>query len=261
METGNARDRRPQFAIHYRDRVGRRRTDRQTISAPAIYRSGDLEIFGEREGDTQCRVKCALSGRDGEYRACHVERWPHFDEACLLPDGHREKSGLGRRAGAKIFASGRASAGTGSLRENFAMRLGVRGGEWRASFDEAAADALMKKSLSSRASRDPDQAALRISPRDSSTSLRMTKAKRLRELIAKDCVAMPGVPNASIARQVERAGFDASYISGAGLVNCTAGLPDIGLSTLSEVAFLAGFVAKAVKIPAIVDADTGFGGA
>jgi methylisocitrate lyase len=88
-----------------------------------------------------------------------------------------------------------------------------------------------------------------------------TKAARLRELMAKDCVAMPGVPNASIARQVERAGFDAVYISGAGLANCTAGLPDIGLLTLSEVALLAGFIAKAVKIPAIVDADTGFGGA
>jgi methylisocitrate lyase len=89
----------------------------------------------------------------------------------------------------------------------------------------------------------------------------MTKAKRLRELIAKDCVAMPGVPNASIARQVERAGFDAVYVSGAGLANCTAGLPDIGLLTLSEVVMLAGFIASAIKIPAIVDADTGFGGA
>jgi len=72
---------------------------------------------------------------------------------------------------------------------------------------------------------------------------------------------MPGVPNASMARQVERAGFDAVYISGAGLANCTAGLPDVGLLTLNEVATLAGFIAKAVKIPAIVDADTGFGGA
>ena len=88
----------------------------------------------------------------------------------------------------------------------------------------------------------------------------MTKTVRLRELIANDCVAMPGAPNASIARQIERAGFDAVYISGAGLANCTAGLPDIGLLTLSEVVLLAGFIAKAVKIPAIVDADTGFGG-
>ncbi len=72
---------------------------------------------------------------------------------------------------------------------------------------------------------------------------------------------MPGVPNASIALQVERAGFDALYISGAGLANCTAGLPDVGLLTLNEIATLAGFIARAVKIPAIVDADTGFGGA
>ncbi len=72
---------------------------------------------------------------------------------------------------------------------------------------------------------------------------------------------MPGVPNASMARQVERAGFDAVYISGAGIANSTAGLPDIGLLTLTEVVRLAGYAANAVKIPAIVDADTGFGGA
>lgn len=71
---------------------------------------------------------------------------------------------------------------------------------------------------------------------------------------------MPGVPNAAIARQVERAGFPAVYISGAGLANATAGVPDVGLLTLTEVAQLAGYVAKAVKIPALVDADTGFGG-
>src|SRR5437763_746312 len=87
-----------------------------------------------------------------------------------------------------------------------------------------------------------------------------TRAARLRALIAKDCVAMPGAPNASMARQIEWAGFDAVYTSGAGLANCTAGLPDIGLLTLSEVVLLAGLIAKAVKIPAIVDADTGFGG-
>ena len=72
---------------------------------------------------------------------------------------------------------------------------------------------------------------------------------------------MPGVFNAATARMVERAGFDAVYISGAGLCNATAGVPDIGLLTLTEVAMLAGYVARAVKIPCIVDADTGFGGA
>src|SRR6202048_1011210 len=87
------------------------------------------------------------------------------------------------------------------------------------------------------------------------------KAARLRELIAKGAVMMPGVPNAGMARQVERVGFDAVYISGAGMANATAGVPDIGLLTLTEVVQLAGYVARAVKIPVIVDADTGFGGA
>src|SRR5712671_1686258 len=86
------------------------------------------------------------------------------------------------------------------------------------------------------------------------------KTARLRELISKEAVMMPGVPNAAMARQVEQVGFDAVYISGAGMANATAGLPDIGLLTLTEVVRLAGYIAKAVKIPAIVDADTGFGG-
>src|SRR6266571_5708595 len=95
----------------------------------------------------------------------------------------------------------------------------------------------------------------------SRTSKIMSKNKRLRELIAKGAVIMPGVPNAAMARQAERTGFDAVYISGAGLANATAGVPDIGLLTLTEVAQLAGYIAKVVEIPAIVDADTGFGGA
>jgi len=89
----------------------------------------------------------------------------------------------------------------------------------------------------------------------------ISRMRRLRNLITEGVVAMPGVPNASMARQVERAGFEAVYVSGAGLANCTAGLPDVGLLTLNEVATLAGFIARAVRIPAIVDADTGFGGA
>ncbi len=88
----------------------------------------------------------------------------------------------------------------------------------------------------------------------------MSKSKRLRELIAKGTLMLPGVPNAAMARQVERIGFDAVYVSGAGMANATAGVPDIGLLTLTEVALLAGYIARAVKIPAIVDADTGFGG-
>ncbi|MBA3272482.1 MAG: methylisocitrate lyase [Chthoniobacterales bacterium] len=89
----------------------------------------------------------------------------------------------------------------------------------------------------------------------------MSTARHLRELISNGCVAMPGVFNASMGRMVERAGFDAVYISGAGLCNATAGVPDVGLLTLTEVTQLAGYVARAVSIPCIVDADTGFGGA
>jgi methylisocitrate lyase len=93
----------------------------------------------------------------------------------------------------------------------------------------------------------------------------MKKTERItttfRQLIAKGTVMMPGVANAAMARQVERAGFDAVYISGAGMANTIAGVPDIGLLTLTEVVQLAGYVAQAVNIPAIVDADTGFGGA
>src|SRR5882762_4285963 len=90
---------------------------------------------------------------------------------------------------------------------------------------------------------------------------KQTKSARFRKPIAKSCVMMPGVPNAAVARQVERAGFEAVYISGAGMANSTAGVPDIGLLTLTEVAQLAGYIANAIDIPAIVDADTGFGGA
>jgi methylisocitrate lyase len=72
---------------------------------------------------------------------------------------------------------------------------------------------------------------------------------------------MPGAFNASIARLIERAGFHACYISGAGLANATAGVPDIGLLSLEEVARLATYICDAVNIPALADADTGFGGA
>ena len=81
----------------------------------------------------------------------------------------------------------------------------------------------------------------------------------LRRALRRGCVAMPGAFNAATARLVERSGFDAVYVSGAGLANATAGVPDIGWLTLTEVAQLAGYIAEAVQIPALVDADTGFG--
>ena len=70
---------------------------------------------------------------------------------------------------------------------------------------------------------------------------------------------MPGVFNAPVAMLAERTGFEALYISGAGLINGTAGYPDIGLLGMEEVVREAGYIARAVEIPAICDADTGFG--
>jgi methylisocitrate lyase len=89
----------------------------------------------------------------------------------------------------------------------------------------------------------------------------MEKTTQLRRLIRNGCVAMPGAFNAYTARLIEAAGFEAAYVSGAGLSNATAGVPDIGLLSLEEVVRLCGYVAQAVEIPVIADADTGFGGA
>jgi methylisocitrate lyase len=87
------------------------------------------------------------------------------------------------------------------------------------------------------------------------------KSTLLRRAMKQGCVTMPGAFNAATARLIERAGFPAVYVSGAGLANATAGVPDVGLLTLTEVAQLAGYIADAVRIPALADADTGFGGA
>jgi methylisocitrate lyase len=85
-----------------------------------------------------------------------------------------------------------------------------------------------------------------------------SKARRLRGLLDTQTVVLPGAFNALTAMQIERAGFQALYVSGAGL-SATRGLPDIGLLSLTEVVSDAVTITKAVTIPAIVDADTGFG--
>jgi methylisocitrate lyase len=62
------------------------------------------------------------------------------------------------------------------------------------------------------------------------------KTAQLRSAISAGCIVMPGAFNAATARLIERIGFPAVYVSGAGLANATAGVPDIGLLTLTEVA-------------------------
>ena len=85
------------------------------------------------------------------------------------------------------------------------------------------------------------------------------KRLRLREALASGTVQQfPGAFNPLSARLIEEKGFPGVYISGAVLAN-DLGLPDIGLTTLTEVATRAGQIARMTELPAIVDADTGFG--
>src|SRR2546422_2997187 len=87
---------------------------------------------------------------------------------------------------------------------------------------------------------------------------RPSNPRRLRELIARGTVVLPGAFNALTAMQIERAGFGAVYVSGAGIA-AARGLPDIGLLSMAEVVADAGTIAQAVAIPALADADTGYG--
>ena len=70
---------------------------------------------------------------------------------------------------------------------------------------------------------------------------------------------VPGAPNALFARIIEDLGFEAIYVTGAGIANMQLGAPDIGLTTVNEIAHNVTCIAEAVQIPLIVDADTGFG--
>ena len=85
------------------------------------------------------------------------------------------------------------------------------------------------------------------------------KRVRFRELLASGTIQQfPGAFNPLSARLIEEKGFAGVYISGAVLAN-DLGLPDIGLTTLTEVATRAGQIARMTDLPSIVDADTGFG--
>ncbi len=72
---------------------------------------------------------------------------------------------------------------------------------------------------------------------------------------------VPGAMNALAARIIEDTGFEAIYMTGAGISNSYLGIPDLGLLTLTELANHVAAVRDAVSLPLIVDADTGFGNA
>ena len=83
---------------------------------------------------------------------------------------------------------------------------------------------------------------------------------RLKALLArKGAAILPGTPNALFARVIEDLGFEAVYVTGAGLANMSLGVPDIGLVTLTELTDQVAAICDVVGVPVLADADTGFG--
>ena len=80
----------------------------------------------------------------------------------------------------------------------------------------------------------------------------------LRQAMERGTVVAPGAFNALVGRAVARAGFEACYISGGATAN-VAGVPDIGLISLSEMCRTIREITQATGLPTIVDADTGYG--
>jgi methylisocitrate lyase len=90
-----------------------------------------------------------------------------------------------------------------------------------------------------------------VTPADKRASLRAA-------LASGQLLRFPGAFNPLSARLIEEKGLEGVYISGA-VISADLGLPDIGLTTLSEVAGRAGQIARMTDLPSLVDADTGFG--
>lgn len=88
----------------------------------------------------------------------------------------------------------------------------------------------------------------------------INKAFRMR-LDQGGAILMPGAANALAARVIDQLGFEAVYISGAGLTNTYLGMPDLGFVSLPEIAQHTSTIRNATPLPIVVDADTGFGNA
>lgn len=87
------------------------------------------------------------------------------------------------------------------------------------------------------------------------------KTKQLRELFfGKKTFVLPGVADAYEARIVQAAGFKAAYMSG-GRTSAAHGYPDAGFLTMNEMVANAHYIATALDIPLLSDADTGYGNA
>ncbi|MFZ7091258.1 isocitrate lyase/PEP mutase family protein [Primorskyibacter sp. 2E233] len=90
----------------------------------------------------------------------------------------------------------------------------------------------------------------------------MTNKNALRDRLGRGLFTVaPGAPDPLTARIVQAQGFDAVYMTGLGATASRLGQPDLGLLTQTEMADHARAMVRAVDIPVIADADTGYGGA
>lgn len=84
--------------------------------------------------------------------------------------------------------------------------------------------------------------------------------KRFKDRIASGgALMLPGAANALAARVIEDLGFEAVYLSGAGLTNTFLGMPDLAFVSLPEIAQHTAAIRDATELPIVVDADNGFG--
>ena len=87
-----------------------------------------------------------------------------------------------------------------------------------------------------------------------------TPGKRFRAVIKTETpLQIPGVINAYCALQAQLAGFQAIYLSGAGVANASFGMPDLGMTSMSDVVADIERVTSVCELPLLVDADTGWG--
>lgn len=87
----------------------------------------------------------------------------------------------------------------------------------------------------------------------------IAKRKKLRQgLLSKELLRFPGAFSPLVAMMIEGLGYEGVYVSGATLSN-DLGLPDVGLTTLSEVSLRGHQIARSTVLPTLIDIDTGFG--
>src|SRR5690606_6101528 len=99
-------------------------------------------------------------------------------------------------------------------------------------------------------------------PTGKARSMSKHPGARLRELVeARRGALLPGAANALSARIIEDLGYEAVYVTGAGVTNTWFGMPDHGFMGLTDIANHTAAIRDAVSLPLICDADTGFGNA